>query len=91
MKIKKNRVKKIIQEASLTKTERDKLSEIIGQLENSSKMHGEQAEYIKKLLEDSDLKEGNQFLRKRKLIKISKTNLRRVIRESVKKYYNGLA
>lgn len=57
-------IKFLISEANLTSAERDKLSEIIEQLENSSKMHGEQAKYIKRMLEKAELKEQLDPIRK---------------------------
>lgn len=67
-------IKFLINEADLTSTERDKLSEIISQLENSSKMHGEQAKYIKRMLEKAELKEQLDPIRKiiREALNISK-------------------
>jgi len=58
----KNLIKDVILE-SHTKEQEEELEEIVGELENASKMHKSQAERIQKILDDTDdeeLKEGEE-------------------------------
>jgi hypothetical protein len=66
MKITEKELKDLIKEVILeshTKEQEEELEEIVGELENASKMHKSQAERIQKILDDTDdkeLKEGDE-------------------------------
>ncbi len=67
MKITEKKLKDLIKEVILeshTKAQEKELEEIVGELENASKMHKSQAERIQKILDDTDdkeLKEGDEL------------------------------
>jgi hypothetical protein len=54
----------VLRERNISKDDKNRIKKIISQLQNSSKMHGEQAEYLKSLIEE-EVKE--QLVEKKKL------------------------